>query len=55
MSQEMIFWHAVGTKVVRDDENRYLKLFLDVHDHLGEIQPPQTARSGTLPRGRPRE
>ena len=40
--RERCFGNDVGTKVVWDDENRYLKLFPDVHDHLGEVQPPQT-------------
>ena len=30
-----------------------MKLLLDVQDHLGEVQPPRTARSRTRPRGAP--
>ena len=26
------------TKLVRYDENNYFKLFLDIHDHLSEVQ-----------------
>ena len=52
-SKECLFGNVDKTKVVRDDENRYFKLFPDVHDHLGEVQPPPTPRSGTGPRGVP--
>ena len=33
----MLFSHCVITKVMGDDENTYFKVFLDVHDHLGEV------------------
>ncbi len=36
----------VETKFVGDDESSCFKLFRDVHEHLGEVQAPQTARSG---------
>ena len=32
--RELLFGNVVVTKVVREDENRYLKLFPDVHDHM---------------------
>ena len=51
--REWLFGNVVETKVVGDDESSCFKLFLDVHDHLGEVQPPRTARSGTRPRGSP--
>ena len=35
--RELLFGNVVGTKVVRDDENRFLKLFPDVHDLLVKI------------------
>ena len=41
------------TKVVGYEEYGNLKLLPDVHDHLGEVQPPQTARSRTGPRAAP--
>ena len=37
-SKECLFGNVDETKVVRDDENSYFKLFPDVHDHLGEVQ-----------------
>ena len=42
--RELLFGNVVETKVVGDDES---KLFWDVHEHLGEVQAPWTARSGT--------
>ena len=36
--REYFFGNVVETKVVGYDENSYFKLFLDVHDHLGEVQ-----------------
>ena len=46
--RELLFGNVVGTKVVRDDENRFLKLVPDVHNHLGDILVPRTARSRVL-------
>ena len=34
---EQLFGNVVETKVVGYDETSYFKLFLDVHDHLGEV------------------
>ena len=36
--RKLIFGNIVQTNIVRYDENSYFKLFLDVHDHLGEVQ-----------------
>ena len=35
--RERLFGNVVETEVVRYVEKNYLKLFLDVHDHLGEV------------------
>ena len=51
--REWLFGNVVETKVVGDDKNSCFKFVLDVHDHLGEVQVPRTARSGTWPRGFP--
>ena len=45
--REWLFGNVVETKVVVDDESSSFKLFRDVHDNLGEVQAPRTARSGT--------
>ena len=45
--REWLFGNVVETKVVGDDESSCFKLFLDVHDHLGEVQAPRTAMAGT--------
>ena len=37
MSQRKTFWKC-WNKVVGYDKNTYYKLFLDVHDHMGEVQ-----------------
>ncbi len=33
-----LFGNVVETKVDRYDENSYFKLFLYVHDHVGQVQ-----------------
>ena len=43
----MIFGNVVEIKVVGDFKTSYFKWFVDVHDHLGEVQQPETPRSGT--------
>ena len=43
----LVFGNVVDTKFVWDNESSCFKLFPDVHDHLGEVQRPLTARSGT--------
>ena len=51
--REWLFGNVVKTKVVGDDKSSCFKSFPDAHDHLGEVQAPQLARSGTRPRGVP--
>ena len=51
--REWLSGNVVETKVVGGDKNSCFKLFLDVHDHLGEVQAPRTPRSGTWSRGVP--
>ena len=34
----VLFGNVVETEVVGYEENIYFKLFLDVHNHLGEVQ-----------------
>ena len=36
--REWLFDNVVVTEVIVDDENSFLKFFLDDHDHLGEVQ-----------------
>ena len=45
--KEWLFGNVVETKVVGNDESSCFKLCRYVHDHLGEVQAPQTAGSGT--------
>ena len=45
--RECLFGNVVETKVVGADESSCFKLFQDVHDNLGEVHAPRTARSGT--------
>ena len=37
-TRECLFGNFVITKVMGDNEISYFKMFLDVHDHLGEVQ-----------------
>ena len=45
--RKLFFGNVVETKVVGDDETSYFKYFVDVRDHLGEVQQSKTPRSGT--------
>ena len=46
--REWLFGNFVETKVVRYDENSNFKLFLDIHEHLGEVQSPGHPGVGNL-------
>ena len=40
--REGLFGNVVEIKVVGDDKNSCFQFFLDVLDHLGEVQAPRT-------------
>ena len=52
--REWLFGNVVITKVMGEDEISYFKLFPDVQDHLGEVQPLRQPGVGHSPRGVPR-
>ena len=53
LSRKGFLSNVVKTIVVRDDKIGYAKGCLDVHDHLGEVQPLGLPGEGHLPRGAP--